>query len=62
MKKLSIALSFAILVLCLVPQLVLKYYFGLEINAGMGILVGIVVGLSASVGYIYAKLEDIYEE
>lgn len=62
MKKLSIALGAAIFGLTLGEQLLLRYYFGLAINLELSVLVGIIVGLSATVGYVYSKLEEIHEE
>lgn len=62
MKKLNIALGAAICGLTLVADYVLKYYFGLENNVELSIFTGILVGLSATVGYVYSKLEDIHEE
>ena len=62
MKKLTIALGAAICVLSIGAQLILKHYFGIENNVELSVLVGIIVGLSAAVGYVYSKLEDIYEE
>lgn len=62
MKKITIALGAAICVLSIGAQLILKHYFEIEINPEMTVLVGIIVGLSASVGYVYSKLEDLYEE
>lgn len=62
MKKLSIALGAAIFGLTLGEQLLLRYYFGLAINLELSVLVGIIVGLSATVGYVYSKLEEVHEE
>jgi len=61
-KKLSIALGGAIFVLAIGTQLILKHYFDVDINPGMCVLIGILIGLSATVGYVYSKLEDLYEE
>lgn len=62
MKKLNIALGSAICVITMGANLVFKHYFGIENNVGLSVLVGIIVGLSATVGYVYSKLEDIHEE
>jgi len=62
MKKLTIALGAAICVLTLGANLVLKHYFGLENNVELSVFTGILVGLSATVGYVYSKLEDLHEE
>lgn len=62
MKKLNIALGAAICGLTLGANLVFKHYFGLENNVELSVLVGIIVGLSATVGYVYSKLEDFHEE
>ena len=62
MKKLNIALGAAIFGLTIGANLVLKYYFRLENNVELSVFTGILVGLSATVGYVYSKLEDIHEE
>ena len=62
MKKLTIALGAAICVLTLGANLVLKHHFGLENNVELNVFTGILVGLSATVGYVYSKLEDLHEE
>jgi hypothetical protein len=62
MKKLNIALGAVIFGLTLGTNLVLKHYFGLENNVELSVFTGILVGLSATVGYVYSKLQDIHEE
>ena len=62
MKNLNIALGAAIFGLTLGTNLVLKHYFGLEIDVELSVFTGILVGLSATVGYVYSKLQDIHEE
>lgn len=62
MKKLNMALGTVIFGLMLGEQLFLRYCFGLEVNLELGVLVGIIIGLSATVGYVYSKLEEVHEE
>ena len=51
---------FAIAIMCVITQLALKFALSLNITFDLCIIVGISIGVSASIGYIAAKIEDNY--